>query len=423
MRRDVRGGGRFVLTGVFGGLILLNIGSLFALKWVGMETALFNRLFHTDLAWRVALPLGFSFFTFQNTSYLIDAYKGRIPAEDNFWRYLLYSTYFPYIVSGPINRYESMRRQLFAQHPFQRDMFYAALLRMLWGYMKKMVLADRAAVFVDEVFDHYYMYRGLFVLLAVILFSVQLYMDFSGCMDIVIGASALFGIGMSENFNAPYSAASVAEFWRRWHISLTSWFRDYLYIPLGGNRKGKFRKYLNIMLVFLFCGAWHGAGFTFLAWGFLNGAYQILGDLTRGVRERLAGLIGLDQNSAGALLRKRLTTLLLVEFGWLFFRANGIREAFAMLRRMVRGFNPWILTDGSLYAVGLDRWDFGILIVGTILVGIVSHLGQTRDLHAAFVRQSWLFRSCVILAAAVAWYLFGMYGPEVQAVDFIYYNF
>ena len=404
-------------------LLLVNLGTLFALKWAGMETALINRIFHTNFAWRIFLPLGISFFTFQNAAYLIDVYRGDIPAEENFWQYLLYAIYFPCIVSGPINRYPQMKQQFFSAHTFQKDAFYSALLRILYGQLKKMVLADRAAVFVNEVFDRYYMYRGLFVLFAVVLFSIQLYMDFSGCMDIVIGVSELFGVRMRENFNAPYSAGSVADFWRRWHMSLTSWFRDYLYIPLGGNRRGKCRKYLNIMIVFLFCGAWHGAGFTYLVWGGLNGLYQIAGDLTCSVRRRVCSFLGLDEESVGAVLRKRLTTIALVELGWLFFRANGIQEALIMLRRMVSGWNPWILSDGSLYEAGLDLWDFLILITGTAIVGLLSHLGQKRDLHGVFVRQSWLFQAAVVLFAMAVWYLFGVYGPQIAAADFIYYNF
>lgn len=240
-------------------LIFINIGVLFILKWSGMELALLNRLFGTSLGWRFVMPLGMSFFTFQNTSYVIDVYKGKIQAERNFFHYLLYASYFPYIVSGPINRYAKMERQFFAGHAFDKERFYQGLLRILWGYLKEMVIADRAAIYVEEVFGHYYMYRGLFILIAVLLFSLQLYMDFSGCMDIVMGISMLFGIEMTENFHAPYAATTTAEFWRRWHISLTSWLRDYIYIPLGGNRKGKMHKYLNVMVVFLFCGRLTGS--------------------------------------------------------------------------------------------------------------------------------------------------------------------
>lgn len=286
-----------------------------------------------------------------------------------------------------------------------------------------MVIADRAAIFVDEVFGHYYMYRGLFIVFAVLLFSLQLYMDFSGCMDIVMGVSALFGIEMTENFHAPYGAVSVADFWRRWHISLTSWFRDYLYIPLGGNKKGTGRRYLNIMIVFLFCGMWHGAGITFLIWGFLNGAYQVVGSLTLRLRGRLCQAVGLDEDSHGARLRRKLITAVLIEFTWLFFRADGFREAFAMLRRMFTGWNPWILTDGSLYQAGLDQWDFIILLVGALVVGWVSRTAETKDLHQIFCSQSWLYRTLIVLGALVIWYLFGIYGPGFNPVDFLYFNF
>lgn len=404
-------------------LIFLNIGILILLKWSGMEFALLNRLFGTSLAWRFIMPLGMSFFTFQNTSYVIDVYRGKIPAERNFLHYFMYACYFPYIVSGPINRYEKMERQFFCGHPFDKDRFYRGLLRILWGYVKKMVIADRAAIFVEEVFGHYYMYRGLFILLAVLLFSLQLYMDFSGCMDIVMGISELFGITMTENFYAPYGATSTAEFWRRWHVSLTSWFRDYLYIPLGGNRKGKARKYMNVMLVFLFCGMWHGAGITFLIWGGLNGLYQVIGDMTVEVRKRVCGFLGLDEDSHGAQIRKKLVTMMLIEFGWLFFRADGFREAFEMLRRMFTGWNPWILTDGTLYQAGLDVWDFLILIVGMMCVSWVSRMSSQKDLHRIFVSQSWLYQTVVILGVAVIWYLFGIYGPGLNPVDFIYFDF
>lgn len=404
-------------------LVFLNIGILFIIKWSGMELALINRLFGTSLAWRFIMPLGISFFTFQNTSYVIDVYRGKIPAEKNFLHYLLYASYFPYIVSGPINRYDKMERQLFSGHFFDKGSFYQGLLRILWGYFKEMVIADRAAIFVDEVFDHYFMYRGLFVLFAVLLFSLQLYMDFSGYMDIVMGISQLFGIEMTENFHAPYGAYTTSEFWRRWHVSLTSWFRDYLYIPLGGNRKGKVRKYINIMIVFLFCGMWHGSGITFLIWGGLNGLYQVVGDMTAGIRQKLCRMAGLDENSHGAVLRKKLVTTVLIEFAWLFFRAEGFREAFVMLRRMFTGWNPWILTDGTLYQAGLDVWDFLILIVGTMAVGWVSHVGSKKDLHRIFISQSWLCQILVILAVLVVWYLFGIYGPGFDPADFIYYNF
>ena len=206
-------------------------------------------------------------------------------------------------------------------------------------------------------------------------------------------------------------------------MSLTSWFRDYLYIPLGGNRKGAARKYLNIMLVFLFCGMWHGAGITFLIWGFLNGAYQVAGSMTVRIRERLCQAAGLDGHSHGAMLRKKLTTAVLIESTWLFFRADGFKEAFVMLRRMFTGWNPWILSDGTLYQAGLDQWDFLILLVGALCVGRVSRMADDKDLYRIFCSQSWLCQIMVILGALVVWYLFGIYGPGFNPVEFLCFNF
>ncbi len=412
-----------IIKGIMILLVLLNGGVLFALKWGAMGIALFNKIVHTSFAYHFVLPLGISFFTFQNISYVIDVYKGRVEAERYFGHYLLYSCYFPYIVSGPINRYEKMKSQLFEGHSCNFQLLYAGILRIIWGYIKKMVIADRAAIFVDEVFNHYYMYRGLYIVIAVVLFTLQLYMDFSGCMDIVIGVSKLFGIDMQENFYAPFGAVSTAEFWRKWHVSLTSWFRDYIYIPLGGNRKGAIRKYINILIVFLICGMWHGAGITFLVWGFLNGFYQIIGEVTYKFRQNVCNAIGLNQNSYGAMIRKRIITFGLAEIAWLFFRANGISEAIVMLRRMVMEWNPWILFDGNLYQLGLEPWDFLILIVGVVCVGWTSRTNKRRDLHRMFLEQDWLCQVIVILVAIVIWYLLGIYGPEFNPNNFIYYNF
>lgn len=404
-------------------LIFLNIGILLIVKWSGMGFALINRVLEISVAWKLILPLGMSFFTFQNTSYLLDVYREKIQAENNFWHYLLYAAYFPYIVSGPINRYEKMSKQFCEIHFFRRDVCYQGVLRIVWGYIKKMVIADRAAVFVDEIFDHYFMYRGLFILFAVILFSLQLYMDFSGCMDIVMGISKIFGIDMTENFHMPYGALTTAEFWKGWHISLTSWLQDYLYIPLGGNRKGKCRKYFNTVVVFVFSGMWHGAGVTFLIWGGLNAFFIVFGDATKNLRRNICGFIGLDEDSYGAKFRKRITTIILIEFSWLFFRANGFREAFMMLRRIFVGWNPWILFDGSLYQAGLDRWDFVILIVGACFAGWISHMQKHKNLHRLFLAQSWLCQAMIILCSLVIWCLFGVYGPGYDPVDFLYYNF
>ena len=313
--------------------------------------------------------------------------------------------------------------QFYIPKTWNWNSFYCGILRILWGMLKKLILADRAAVFVNEVFNQYYMYRGAYIVMAVVLFTLQLYMDFSGCMDIVLGISKLFQVELPENFAAPFSARSTADFWRRWHITLSAWFRDYIYIPLGGNRNGKIKKYINIMVVFLFCGMWHGSGITFLIWGGLNGIYQIIGDITESLRRRFCEAIGLGTDTFGAGIRRSLITFVLGEIAWLFFRADGLREALYMLRRMVTGWNPWIFTDGGLFSVGLDGLDFVILAVGTIFVGMVSKLNIKKDLQREFLRQSPYFQYVIVSFSVFLLYLFGIYGPGFDASGFIYYNF
>ena len=317
-------------------LIFMNIGVLFLLKWSGMELAFINRVFGTNLGWRVVLPMGMSFFTFQNVSYSVDVYRGKIPAERDFWHYLLYASYFPYIVSGPVNRYEKMGAQFCAGHSFDRDAFYHGMLRILWGYMKKMVIADRAAIFVDEVFGHYYMYRGIFIVIAVLLFSLQLYMDFSGCMDIVLGVSKLFGIEMAENFRAPYGAVTVADFWRRWHISLSTWFKEYVYIPLGGNRVDKPRLLFNLLIVWAATGIWHGASWNFLLWGLYYGFLLVLEKFFLGrYLERCPRWL------------QHCYTLFFIAIGWALFAVEDFSHLGPYLSAML-GFAPGGLTSGAV---------------------------------------------------------------------------
>ena len=418
-RRNAIGKMKFILIAA----VLLNIGLLIFLKWGGLGVSLLNRMFGRSWGWKFVLPLGISFFTFQNAGYLIDVYRGKCKAEKSYWRYLLFSTYFPYIFSGPINRYGTLAGQFYTPKTWNWSFFYCGILRILWGMLKKLILADRAAVFVNEVFNQYYMYRGAYIVMAVVLFTLQLYMDFSGCMDIVLGISKLFQVELPENFAAPFSARSTADFWRRWHITLSAWFRDYIYIPLGGNRNGKIKKYINIMVVFLFCGMWHGSGITFLIWGGLNGIYQIIGDITESLRKRFCKVVGLGTDTFGAGIRKSFITFVLGEIAWLFFRADGLREALYMLRRMVTGWNPWIFTDGGLFSVGLDGLDFVILAVGTIFVGMVSKLNIKKDLQREFLRQSPYFQYVIVSFSVFLLYLFGIYGPGFDASGFIYYNF
>lgn len=246
---------------------VINLGILFYFKYINFMLVIFTRIFaklHIQLntpVFDIILPVGISFYTFQALSYTMDVYRGEIKAEKNFFRYALFVSFFPQLVAGPIERSKNLLKQLSVPQKFSFENMREGLLLMLWGYYLKLVLADRIAIFVDTVYGDYKTYPGMYLIVATMLFAVQIYCDFAGYSTIAMGTAKVLGVELMENFNAPYLSTSVAEFWRKWHISLTSWFKDYLYIPLGGSRKGKLRKYLNKMIVFLVSGLWHGQDF------------------------------------------------------------------------------------------------------------------------------------------------------------------
>jgi D-alanyl-lipoteichoic acid acyltransferase DltB (MBOAT superfamily) len=319
--------------------LVVNLGMLAAFKYVGF----LNESLRTVFAWlglsynvpafQVLLPIGISFYAFQTVSYLIDVYRDRIEPERHFGLLTLFVSFFPQLVSGPIERAGHLLPQFYEEHPLSASNLSSGLQLMLWGMFKKVVVADRLAVYVDAVYNSPADHRGLPVILATGFFAVQLYCDFSGYMDIVLGAARTMGYDLMANFRQPYAASSIADFWRRWHISLTSWFRDYLYIPLGGNRVPQWRWYTNVIVVFVLSGLWHGASWTFVLWGGLHGLYYLLWIWTQSARERAAQALHLDRPA----LRKAIGTVVtlgLVCFAWLFFRADSVSDAFLLIRNM-----------------------------------------------------------------------------------------
>lgn len=409
---------------------ILNLGVLFLFKYLGFTIEHANQvlaLFH--IQWRVPavdllLPVGISFYTFQALSYTMDVYRGDIYAEKDFFRYALFVSFFPQLVAGPIERSKNLLRQLAVPKPFDFAAAREGLLLMLWGYFLKIVIADRAALFVDTVYGSYTKYEGWYLIAATALFAVQIYCDFYGYSSIAMGAAGILGIKLTENFNAPYLSASVAEFWRNWHISLTSWFRDYLYIPLGGSRRGTLRKQCNRLLVFLVSGLWHGAKFTFVAWGLLNGLYQVLGDALKPLRDRLVKILGINPQSFGCRLMQTVTTFVLVDLSWVFFRARRFREVPGILLQMCKAGNLWVLLDGSLYRCGLDEKDFRLLLV-CIGILLFADLCKKRGiaLRRVIARQDYWFRCLFYAVAVCAVLLFGIWGPGYDAANFIYFQF
>ncbi len=370
------------------------------------------------------LPVGISFYIFQALGYTIDVYRGDVEAEKNFFRYALFVSFFPQLVAGPIERSKNLLSQLKEVHTFSFERMKDGLLLMLWGYFMKLVLADRIAIFVDTVYGDLDTYTGYYVLIASILFAFQIYCDFAGYSTIAMGVSEILGFRLMENFNAPYFAQSAAEFWRRWHISLSTWFKDYLYIPLGGSRKGKLRKYLNLFLVFLVSGLWHGASWNYIIWGGINGMFQIMGDLGKNFRDKMQGLLALERNTFSHKILKMVLTFLLIDFAWIFFRAPDGSDVLKVLFSMIKLDNPWILFDGSLYQAGLTQKDYQLMWIG-IGILILADLFKYKGIciRHRILRQEWWFRWLAGLGSVLLLLILGIYGYGYDARNFIYFQF
>jgi len=373
----------------------------------------------------VLLPVGISFYTFQALSYTMDVYRGQIAPEKNFLRYALFVSFFPQLVAGPIERSSSLLNQLREKRPFQPDDLREGALMMLWGYFLKMVIADRAAILVDHVYGHYQAYAGWTLAVATAVFAIQIYCDFGGYSSIAIGAARILGVNLMQNFRQPYLACSVSDFWRRWHISLSTWFRDYLYIPLGGNRKGTVRKYLNLMLVFVLSGLWHGANWTYVIWGALNGVFQVAGDIKNRLLNRLRRFLpAIRTDCFSYRLFQRLLTFALICLTWVFFRAASLQGALEILQRMFSVNNLWIFMDETLYTLGLSRLEWGVLLFGAgVLLAVDMAHERGVSLRARLREQNLLFRWLVYIAAIVFILVYGVYGVGFDISQFIYFQF
>lgn len=408
----------------------LNLSILFVFKYLNFGIESMNAVLgwlhitHSAPTFDLLLPVGISFYTFQALGYTVDVYRGEIYAERNFFRYALFVSFFPQLVAGPIERSKNLLRQLDKPAKPTVDSLRDGCLLMLWGYFLKVVLADRIAVFVDTVYGDFETYTGVYLIVATLLFAVQIYCDFSGYSVIAMGAAKMLGIGLMENFDAPYLSVSVAEFWRRWHISLSSWFRDYLYIPLGGNRRGRFRKYGNLLITFGVSGLWHGANWTYVIWGLLNGAYQIIGDLLAPLKKKAAVLLEIREDSISHRCIRVVATFLLVDFAWVFFRADTAFHALRIIKRMVTAKNHWVWFDGSLYECGLNQKNFTLMIWGILLLLVADGCKYKGiKIREIVARQDYWAQILTVIAAVFGILLFGMWGAGYDAANFIYFQF
>ncbi|MBE6541682.1 MAG: MBOAT family protein [Ruminococcaceae bacterium] len=421
--------------------LILNFGMLFMLKYLGFSLDAIGNLLGKELsAPNLVMPLGVSFFIFQSIGYVIDVYRAKYRADRNFFKYLLFVSFFPLMIQGPISRHDKLASQLTAPHIFDADNLKNGIQRMLWGYFKKMVIADRAAVVVTTFFADHDSYGGAVAAFAVIMYCINLYCDFSGGIDITIGAARLFGITLEENFRRPIFSTSLAEYWRRWHITLGGWMRDYVFYPLSlskgfgkigkwarGKFGGKVGKILPTamatFIVYFIIGIWHGASFRFIAYGFMNGAIITSSLLLAGTYSKLREKLRIDQSSIGWQIFSMIRTCLIVFIGRYITRSPNLTVGFELIGRTLNPFtfNFGEILSGTLLSLGLTSGDFAIIAVSCAAMLAVEYYceyhGQLNDVLSkknAFVQ--WLPLAAIMLAIL----LFGIMRGSYISSEFIY---
>ena len=425
--------------------LLLNLGVLGFLKYAGFAlenlakvVRLFAPSFETGLP-ELALPLGISFYTFMAVSYCVDVYREVSEPERDPFKLALFLSFFPHIMQGPIDRYEHLAPQLYEGHPFDYERMTRGLGRMLWGFFQKLVIADRLGLLVDNVFAHSEDYSGLYLAAAVFFYAVQIYADFAGYMDIALGASNVLGIAPAENFDAPYLSRSIPEFWRRWHMTLGSWFREYLFYPvlrsglfkkinkalknkLGKSACGTLTTCLALGVVWFTTGLWHGASWHYIAWGLYYGGLIILSTVTKPLCDRAAEAVRIDRESWWWRLISTGRTFLLVLIGYVFFRAANTRQAVLILSGIFTRFLPCHNAPGA--GLGIDRPDLCVAVIGCLIL-LAADLLRVRgtDLAGRFRALPLPVRWAVLYAGIGAVLVFGIYGPGYEAASFAYFDF
>lgn len=402
-----------------------NIGVLAIFKYYNFLNENFSFLMHgfgleNPIPYlSILLPIGLSFHTFQAMSYTIEVFRGHQKAERHFGIYSLYVMFYPQLVAGPIERPQNLLHQFREKYDFDYDRVTSGLRLMAWGLFKKVVIADRLAILVDSVYSNPQSHNSLSLIIATIFFSFQIFCDFSGYSDMAIGASRVMGFKLMTNFNKPYSSRSIHEFWGRWHISLSTWFRDYLYISIGGNRVTIPRWYLNLFIVFLVSGLWHGASWTFVIWGALHGFYLVFGMITLKYREKVNKLLLFDRMP----FIPKLSTFFLVAFAWIFFRANGVDSAIYIVKSLFNGIpdviNKILNHQPLLEYLGLGKMDYILSVFLILLLETVHHFQGKKNLSDIFTKKPvyvrWAVYSCFVLIIL----FFGVFENR----QFIYFQF
>lgn len=407
--------------------LVANIGVLAVFKYYNFFIGNINGLLHLSNSaaglplLNIILPIGLSFHTFQAMSYTIEVYRGNYPAERHFGIYALYVMFYPQLVAGPIERPQNVLPQFHEKKYFDYERVVSGLRLMAWGLFKKVVIADRMAYMANEVYNHPHDFHGLPLLVATVFFSIQIYCDFSGYSDMALGTARVMGFDLLKNFDRPYFSKSISEFWRRWHISLSTWFKDYLYISLGGNRVALPRACLNLFFVFMVSGLWHGANWTFIVWGALHGIYLVIGMLTKKGRNQFIERLNL--NFLNNPLLNIAFTYALATFAWIFFRANGLNDAFYVITHL---FEPALYSSSGHSYTGLSTvmvfYTFSqwiALVFALLLLFGVEKAQLHISMNAWIVRQTtpvrWTIYHGIVLYIAIL--------GAFERVQFIYFQF
>lgn len=405
--------------------VILLVLQLLLLKYInffGSSAINLINIFGANLNWNlfsIIVPIGVSYYTLIAIGYVIDVGRGKVNPQKNIFKHTLFVLYFPQLTSGPFTRYDQMENELYVEHNFEFENITFGFQRIIWGIFKKLVISERLAIIANTVFNGYTEFGGINVIIGAIAFTLQLYTDFSGCIDIVLGTSRTLGIKLPENFNTPFFSKTIPEFWRRWHMTLNTWFRDYIYFPLGGSRKGKVRTYVNLMIIFLISGLWHGAAWTYVIWGALNGLYSCIYKIADGVLNpfinKLRKIFGLNKERNTYKVMQMFITFGLTCFAFIFFRAETVSQAVTMIKNIV--------SFQAIGDLGLTSSDYIITLLSGILLFIVSILKQKYNIREQIANQHIVIRYGIWIGLILIILLFGYYGVGYDSSNFIYQKF
>ena len=398
--------------------IIFNLGLLVYFKYSGFLMEIFS--VRSDF--KVVLPVGISFYVFQVIGYMVDVYRRDIKAESDFIDYALFVSFFPQLLAGPIGRAGKLIEQFRLQHEFDYERVKHGLFRMLMGYFMKLVISNRLAIVTDLIYDNYLDCSGYQLLIATIAYAFQIYCDFASYSSIAIGAAEILGIRLEENFRQPFFAVSCQDLWKRWHVSLNAWFRDYLYFPLGGSRKGSFRKYLNTLIIFTASGLWHGAAWTYVFWGLLSGIFQVMGYILKPLRKAIGNLFPFHGKLSEKLgkIGAILITFALFLVSLVFFKSESLEAAIEIEKRIFLEFEPVSIAETSLFSLGLGKLNFFILLFSLLVLFIYDRLNEkTGDAAGTLIAASPVKRwaVCYLLTIMIVG------SANIGAAQFIYFNF